>query len=441
MTLRPSQPTPASRSQSVAWALWDCGSTGLNAIAATFVFSVYLTSSVGKDIAEGRSAASYLGWALAAAGLLVAVLAPITGVWADVARRRRATLAVLSAICAALTASMSLIRDDPSYLWAGLILLGLTAACCDLAMVPYNAMLRQLTTPQTVGRVSGLGSAAGFLGTVGLLLIVFFGFIDDDGGSFGFLGLSDADGQNVRLAMLATAVWFAAFALPVLIAVPSPPPSPEDAEAPRGVRDVWRKLRADVTGEWRRDRNVIYYLLASAVFRDGLNGVFAFGAVIGVSVYGVSEIDVLIFGAGACVVAGLGAVIGGRIDDRIGSRPVILFSLAAILVVGSVMIALSGQLPFWICGLLLCLFIGPATASARTLLLRMTPEGREGMAFGLYTTTGRAASFLSPFLFATFISLFGADRAGIAGLGVVLLAGLIALLFVRTAPVREPVPS
>ena len=79
---------------------------------------------------------------------------------------------------------------------------------------------------------------------------------------------------------------------------------------------------------------------------------------------------------------------------------------------------------FWICGLLLCLFIGPTQSSARTLLLRMTAHGKEGVAFGLYTMTGRAVAFLAPVMFSTFVAVFGTDRAGMGGLLVVLAAGL-----------------
>jgi UMF1 family MFS transporter len=93
-----SQPEPASRtaarSQVVAWALWDCGSTGLNAIVATFVFSVYLTSSVGVGISGGTSPASWLGRTGALAGLTVAVLAPLVGVWVESPHRRRVALSV-----------------------------------------------------------------------------------------------------------------------------------------------------------------------------------------------------------------------------------------------------------------------------------------------------------------------------------------------------------
>ena len=429
---RPSAQT-AGRSQVVAWALWDCGSTGVSAIVVTFVFSVYLTDTVGAGLPSDTSPASWLGWALAGAGLVIAVLAPVTGIWVDAPWRRRRVLAALTGLAVLLTSAMSLIRDDYRYLWLGLILLAATDAAIELATVPYNAMLRQLSTPQTSGRISGFGWGMGYCGSVALLLIVYAGFISGDGG---LLGIPTEDGQNVRAAMLLTAVWFALFAVPVLVAVPGSTPAPDERRAAVGFFGAYRKLWSEIVGEWRRDRNVVYYLLASVVFRDGLAGVFAFGAVLGVSVYGISKADVLLFGVSASVVAAIGAVLGGLLDDRIGSKLVIVGSLASMVAVGTTLLTLSGALAFWICGLLLSLFIGPAQSSARTLMLRMSADGKEGVAFGLYTTTGRAASFLAPTLFATFISLFGSDRAGMGGLCVVLAAGLLAMLAVRVP--RQP---
>jgi len=406
-----------SRLRVLAWALWDCGSTGVGAIVVTFVFSVYLTRTVGDDLPAGTSPASLLGWALFFSGATVAVLAPVIGVWVDAPHRRRRTLGLLTAMVVLLTAAMSLVRDDARYLMVGLLLLGFTAACNDLASVPYNAMLRQLTTPATYGKVSGFGWAAGYIGTMVLLVIVYGGFMS--GGS-----------HNVSAAMLLTAGWMAVFALPVLIAPPPRDLEPQTRPS-AGMLGAYRKLWSDLVGEWRRDRNVVYYLLASAVFRDGLAGVFTFGAVLGVNVYGVSSTDVLLFGIAANVVAAAGAVLGGLFDDRVGSKTVILGSLAAMILVGVTLMSLSGVAVFWVCGLLLCLFIGPTQASARTLLLRMTAPGKEGVAFGLYTMTGRAVAPLAPFMFSTFVAIFGADRAGIAGLMLVLAAGFVAMLAVR----------
>lgn len=416
----------------LAWALWDCGATGLNAITITFVFSVYLTASVG--VGASASPASWLGRAMAIAGIAVALMAPLTGNSITEPRRRRLALIVLSVMVAALTASMSLIRNDPRYLLPGLALLAVTAACSDLATVPYNAMLRSVTTPENAGRVSGFGLAAGYLGSVALLLVVYVGFVAGEGPTVGLLHLPSADGVNVRAAMLLTAAWFLVFAFPLLRARPKsctdePAAGVPAVAAPGG----FRQLRSDLVAEWRRDRNIVYYLLASAVFRDGLTGVVAFGAVLGVNVYGISAADVLLFGVTASTVAAIGAALGGLLDERVGSKAVILGALAAMIVVGLVLLALSGPLTFWVCGLLLCLFIGPAQSSARTLLLRMSAAGKEGLAFGLYTTTGRAATFLAPTLFFTFVDLFGADRAGLGGLLVVLAAGLIAMLPIRVS--------
>ena len=84
------RPKRRDRSQVLAWAVWDFGATGLNAIVVTFVFSIYLTHGVGEDLPRGPSATSWLGWALCAAGLMVALLAPVTGVWVDAPWRRQA---------------------------------------------------------------------------------------------------------------------------------------------------------------------------------------------------------------------------------------------------------------------------------------------------------------------------------------------------------------
>lgn len=427
----------ARRSQVLSWALWDVGSTGLNAIVVTFVFSVYLTRNVGDDLPSATTPQSWLFRALALSGFVVALLAPVTGIWVDAPWRRRRVLAVLTGLVVMLTSAMSLIRDDYHYLWPGLALLACAAACSELATVPYNAMLRQLSTPQTSGRISGFGWGMGYFGSVLLLGIVYLSFMSGDGDTRGLLGLPTAEGQNVRAAMLMAAAWLLLFALPVFFGVPHPKPPPQDRRQAIGFFGAYRRLWSEVVGEWHRDRNIVYYLLASAVFRDGLAGVFAFGAVLGVSVYGISEADVLLFGVSASVIAAIGALAGGLVDDRLGSKPVIVGSLVSMIVAGLVLVTLSGPVAFWVCGLLLCLFVGPTQSAARTLMLRMSADGKEGVAFGLYTTTGRAVSFLAPTLISLFIDWFDAVRAGVGGLMVVLALGLAAMVAVH-APHRVP---
>lgn len=420
-----------SRPRVLAWALWDCGVTGLNAIVMTFVFSVYLTGTVGADLPDGPSAASLLGRALTVSGIAVAFLAPLVGVMVQARRRRRAALTTLTLCAVGSTAAMSFIRDDPGYLLPGLVLLALTAAFCDLASVPYNSMLRELTTPQNAGRVSGLGWAAGYTGSVALLIVVYLGFVRGDGPLRGLLRIPAADGANVRAAMIMAAGWLLIFALPLLTTAGRFTGGADSPGRVPGLLGGYRQMWADLTSEWRRDRNLVFFLVVSAVFRDGVAAIFAFGAVLGVGVYGISPADVLIFGVVASTVAAAGALAGGRLDDRIGAKPVIVFSLSAMIVVGLTLMVLSGPLAFWVCGLLLCLFVGPTQSAARTLLLRMTAKGKEGTVFGLYTTTGRAVAFLAPWLFFVFVDAFGTDRAGLAGICLVLAVGLAGMLAVK----------
>ena len=168
-----------------------------------------------------------------------------------------------------------------------------------------------------------------------------------------------------------------------------------------------------------------------------MNAVFAFGAVLAVTVYGINEADVLIFGVAANVVSAVGALVAGRFDDRLGPKIVIVVSLIGMLVSGGILLFLSGPTAFWVFGLLLTLFVGPAQSSSRTFLARLAPPGREGQLFGLYATTGRAVSFLAPTLFGFFILVFGTDRAGIVGILLVIGLGLLALWPVRPPPATD----
>lgn len=368
----------ASRRQVAAWGLWDWGSAAFNAVIVTFVFSVYLTDAVGDDLPGSISASTWLGWSLGIAGFFIAVLAPVSGQRFDATGRRKRSLAVLTFLTIATMAAMFLVVDDYHYLWLGLVLLGVGSVIFELAGVPYNAMMRQVSTPENIGRVSGFGWAMGYFGGIVLLLVCYLGFIAGDGDSRGLLGLTTEGGLNIRLVALLAAAWFAVFALPVLFAVPELPRSAADPGAAKaGFVESYRVLWRDLKDLWEADRRTVWFLIASALFRDGLAGVFTFGAVLAVNVYGMASDSVLLFGVAANVVAALGAIVAGRLDDRVGPKAVIVASLVSMIAVGVVLIGVSGTLLFWIFGLLLCLFVGPAQSSARTFLARITPPGRK----------------------------------------------------------------
>lgn len=422
-----------TRRQVFAWGMWDWGSAAFNAVILTFVFSVYLTDAVGDDLPGTVSATTWFSWAIGLAGVVIALSAPISGQRFDARGKRKRSLALLTGLTVATMAGLFFVRDDYHYLWLGLVLLAAGSILFELAGVPYNAMLRQVSTPANIGRVSGFGWAMGYFGGIVLLLLCYVGFISGDGDTRGVLGFTTEGGLNIRLVALLAAVWFAISAIPVFLTVPElPTPDAAADAAEAGLVESYKVLFRDLRALWVADRRSVWFLIASALFRDGLAGVFTFGAVLAVSVYGISAADVLLFGVAANVFAGIGAITAGRFDDRVGPKSVIVFSLASMIVAGIVLLFVSGPTLFWVFGLVLCVFVGPAQSSSRTFLARLAPPGREGQFFGLYATTGRAVSFLAPTLFGLFVWLFDADRAGIGGLLVVLTVGLAALLAVRS---------
>ncbi|MGJ9423912.1 MFS transporter [Aeromicrobium sp. CF3.5] len=423
MSSTPAVADATRRGPVIAWSLWDWGSASFNAVIVTFVFSVYLTDAVGDDIGGPLSASSWLGFSIGAASLLIAVLAPVLGQRSDASGHRKRSLALLTLSVVVVTALMFLVEDSPDFLWLGLALIAVGTVLFELAQVPYFAMLRQVSTPETVGRVSGLGWAFGYLGGIVLLLIVYVGLISGDGG---LLGVSTENGLNIRWVALVAAAWFLAFSIPVLLAVPELP-AEASAVPDVGFVESYRVLFAELRTMWRDDRPTVQFLIASALFRDGLSGVFTFGAVIAVSVYGFTDDSVILFGIAANVAAAAGAIIAGRLDDRLGPRRVITVSLISMLIAGIILLFVQGMTGFWIFGLVLVLFVGPAQSASRTYLVRLTPPGKEGQHFGLYAMTGRAASFLAPTLFGVFAFVGGDDRWGILGIMLVIGIGLLAL--------------
>lgn len=414
-----------TRRQIAAWCSYDWGGAAFNAVINTFVFSVYLTSAVADENAGGLSGETQLGIAMGLAGLVIALLAPVMGQRADAEGKRKRSLAIWTALILACMFGMYFVKADPAYLLLGLALIAVANIFNELAGVSYNAMLKQVSTSETVGRVSGIGWSMGYFGGIFLLLIVLVGFIEPN-----LLGIPTTDGLNIRLVAVFSAVWFLVFALPLFVAIPESPRL-QDAPPRAGFFGSYKVLINDVVSLFRQDRNAVWFLIASALYRDGLAAVFTFGAVLARSVYGLSSGDVIMFGVAANVVAALGAVSAGFIEDRVGPKPIIMVSIIGLLAAAGVLLFVQGPTMFWIFGLALCVWVGPAQSASRTFMARLAPHGHEGQMFGLYTTTGRAVSFLAPGLFALFSGLFDSSRAGIVGIALVLLAGGIALIGVK----------
>jgi UMF1 family MFS transporter len=438
---------PPARGAVAAWGLWDWAFSAFNAVATTFVFSTYLS---GKAFGNPAHESELLGVFTAVAGVIIAVVAPVAGQRSDASGRRKLWLAINSGVVVACLLGMVFVRNQPGYLWLGLACIAVGTVFYELASVFYNSLLPLISTPGTVGKISAFGWSMGYFGGIVLLVIILAGFVlGGSHGTAGLLHVPKAGGLDVRLAMLVATAWAAGFSIPVFVRVKVPPPAAELAAGRTGFFASYGVLFASIRDIWRASPDTIWFLLASAIFRDGLTGVFTFGGVIGHVVFGLSTTKVLVFGIAANVIAGLATVSSGSLDDRLGPKPVIVTSLTGMSVCTIALFATraQGAAVFWIFGLILCAFVGPAQSASRTFLARTIPPGREGEVFGLYATTGRAAIWISPALYALAIAISPATGTaartswGILGILAVILVGLAVLLPVKPGPGRPAVPE
>ncbi|WP_258934633.1 hypothetical protein [Nesterenkonia pannonica] len=130
-----------------------------------------------------------------------------------------------------------------------------------------------------------------------------------------WFGLGEEDAINIRSVALLAAAWHLIFALPLLL-TKIPTADQDHVEEKVTVAESYRRLFRVLAGLWRHDRNTLWFLLSSAIYRDGLSAIFTWGAVLGVHVYQIEDADipftqivssVLLFGIAGNVVAALGA--------------------------------------------------------------------------------------------------------------------------------------
>lgn len=443
------------RRQVLSWALWDWATQPFNTVLLTFVWvPSFLTSYFFLDpalAAEGIGAdgeridcdtaanaataycgglgglAAQLGWGIFAAGILIALLAPVLGQRADAAGRQKLQLGVFTGLLILAQIGMFFVDGTPDFFWIGVSLIAAGTVFAEIANVNYNSLLVSVSTPRNVGKVSGLGWGFGYLGGILALTIVVGAIL---GGV-----LDGTDPTTFKLIGLGAAIWTLIFVVPIFLFVPEPPHPV--ARVRVNFFQGYVELVRSIMRLWRTARHTFWFLLASAIYRDGLAAVFTFGSIIAAAVFGFGFTDLVIFGIVLNLVAGVSTILAGRIDDRVGPKPVILFAIGGLIVCCMVVFfgAGLGKPLFWVAGIVLAAFVGPAQAASRSFLARVTPAGQEGEIFGLYATTGRAAGWMAALLWGLFITAFANQTLyGILGIALILAIGFTLLWFVKGPP-------
>ena len=418
----------------VPFSLWDGGMSAFSSVILTFVFATYVASAVASEGAVGDEAvkaaqdhgSQVLTTWQAVGAVAIALLAPLLGNLADRGGARNTLLRVTTLATVVTVALMPMVALDADYLTLGAALIALAVVFSELAGVFVNSVLPEISTPENRGRISGTAWAVGYWGSIvclGLVLVLFVL------AGTGLLGITGENGWNYRAIPLFVALWILVGTLPLMLRAPK-----HAASAPGERWNPWQgyaHIVRRVIRAFREEPVMLQYLVASAIYRDGLGAVFSIAGVLAANAYGFSTVEIIIFGIAANLVAGIGVFLGGRVDDRVGPRPVIIAGCIGIIVLGLVVLFFASSAVFWVAGLSICLFVGPVQSASRNLLTRLSQPGRETENFGLYATTGRALGFLGTAAFAATVAISGDTRTGILGIVLVMAVGLIAFLPIR----------
>jgi UMF1 family MFS transporter len=408
-----------------SWALYDWANSAFPTVITTFVIATWFTQAVAPDPVAGQA---QWGWMQTAAGVAIALLSPVLGAVADAGGRRRLMLALCTVATAGFTAAIWFAQPAPDWAFYTLACVGLATVAFEIGTVFYNSMLPEVAPAERMGRVSGLAWGLGYAGGLACLVLCLFGLIRPDPGLFGF---DRASGEPVRATALLVGAWVLAFGWPVLVALRDPPgPKPGWGAAARaGLREI-----GDVLRDLPSRPAMLRFLIARLFYTDGLNTLFAFGAIFAAGVHGLSFQQVLMFGIAMNVSAGIGAALGGLVEDRVGSRRLVLVSLLALVAIGLAIVLVESTPVFLGLALVLGLFFGPAQAASRTLMARMAPAEEVAAYFGLFALSGRITGFLGPAVLAAVTQASGSQRLGIATTTAFMALGAVLLMGVRERP-------
>jgi UMF1 family MFS transporter len=457
--VRPIERAPAI--ERFSWALYDFANTIFSMNIATLYFAVWLVSDLG--VSNTLDAV-----ANAVASILVVLAIPFLGAVSDVRRRRKPWVVGFTLLSCIAVAAMGVLGqtllpltgtsvDTPAALPAGWHASGASLFWVLAAFVVanfayqaaqpfYNAMLPELAPPEEQGRLSGFGTAIGYVGSIfGVLLVVpFFN------GTLPLIGkLSDRTlaalhaivpftehGGRVS-AFVPTGVVFLLFSLPLFLVCRDHNP------APKGTRIAWRRAVAEVAHTLRDARQhpgALRFILASFVYQDAVGTIVGFMTLYAVKAVGFDKGSEITLFLVLTVPSIFGSYIYGHLVDRIGAKRSLMMTLVLWIVLLAVMIAVPGKNAFWLVGLAIGLNFGGVPTAERPVLLSLVPDVEAGRYFSLMLLSSRAAAVVGPLIWGLTVdgleSRLGTAIAYRAAVMTVALMFVIAAWILRGVPER-----
>ncbi|MGI8999070.1 MAG: MFS transporter [Candidatus Limnocylindria bacterium] len=392
--------------EALAWAFYDFANTIFSFAIVSFAMSLWTI----RFLDEGPGTFWFTA-AVSVSVLLNAIVSPVLGAMSDRVGRRKPFLAVFTVVCVAATIGIGLVD-----IRLGLVAFAIANFAYQAALIYYDALLPDVARPIARGRLSGIGVALGYCGTllVGVLLLV---------------GIStDADGGSTSATFVLVAGLFLVFAAPLFLLVREKTRSGERFSAVQAVRSFGQL--AETVRHAREAPGLLRFMVARFFYTDPVNTAIVVMSAFAVNAIGFTEGQALQVLLVLTVVAVIASIGWGMLADRLGPRRTLFIVLATWAIGLLVITAFLAPIPFLVAGALLGAGLGGVGVVDRLMLLRLTPQDRIGEMFGLYGLVGKFSAVLGPLIYGIIVSTLLASldrdayRVAIGSLFVLLLVGI-----------------
>lgn len=360
----------------LAWQMYDFADTIYSMNVYTVYFGLFLASAF-------RHGSTDFGWALTIANLVVALTSPLLGAMSDASQRRLPFLRFFAILTALSTA---LIPLGHSYIWA-VVMFILSYTFYSTASNFYQALLPGLCNEENVSRVSGLGVALGYVGSIAgvasMMLLV--------------KGPTD-----YPLVFPVSAALFFVFALPALLVVPDFAPATQRVKF--NLREAYSRV-AGTLANARKYPGLFRFLVADFIYENAIAAVIGFMSIYAKTVVGFNDADLQSFFIFSTVFAVLMGLIFGRVVDWLGPKRSVMITLLIWLITFPLVTFASTPGELRLVGPLAGIGLAAVWISSRTYLVALSPVEKSGEFFGLYSLSGKSAGVMGVLVWTLVLSV------------------------------------
>ena len=392
-----------------SWSLLDWANSAWPTVIITFIFSTYFVKNIAPNEIIGTSLWGYL---LSISGLILAISAPIIGIYSDIIKKRKIFLIFTSVLTCFFAFLLWFTDPSKNILVIFLIIIGLGNICFELSTVFYNALLKKVSKKENIGKISGIAWSLGYAGGILSLIICFFLFINPDKP---ILSLDKEKFEHIRIIGPFIGLWFIIFSFPSFIYIKEKRTKIKKINLLKNIKKTFLSI----------EKTTFKFLISRMLYTDGLNTLFAFGGIYAATLFNMEFSEIILFGIALNISAGIGSVIFAFFDDKYGPRIIIKICLLSLISICSFILITDSKIFFWILGIAIGLFIGGLQSTSRSCMARLSKTNDQSKMFGIYGLSGKITAFIGPYFVALLTTTFNNQKAGFVSIIIFFILGYL----------------